>query len=223
MDFYTLLCLDLRPAVLKLFLHVAPHRPRLVIELVHFHLCGLFELVESKFALNHHRLGHEEFELSKGRVGLVTAPGRLNLDCRQDGSVGTFVLKPGVPDRIFDLQFVRYAGEDVLLRVLLVVKVRQLQQAQDIDVDVVDLVLGNELFNLLHQLGDDTPLRDVLSLELSVFRRLLVEFATFHDELGVGRHVLRLTLLLLHSLKLVSLFLRHAFLLEFEGLVGLRE
>jgi len=48
----SLLAFNVPPASLELFLHLAPHGSRLVIELHHFYLGGLFELVKSELALD---------------------------------------------------------------------------------------------------------------------------------------------------------------------------
>ena len=88
-----------------------------------------------------------------------------------------------------------------------------MEQSENVDVDVVDLELGEELLDLLNQLGDDTPPGDILPFELCVLRRLLVKLAVLEDKLGVRGHVLGLPLLTLHLLELISLILGHALLL----------
>jgi len=80
MDFNTLVALDIRPAPLEFFLHLAPNLPRLLIKLADFVFCLLFEHVEAIFALNHCRFFHQELKLCEGRMSFVAAPSCLNLD-----------------------------------------------------------------------------------------------------------------------------------------------
>ena len=81
--------------------------------------------------------------------------------------------------------------------------------------------MRQETLNLLHELRAYTPLSDVLSLELGVLSRIIIKLSTLHDELRVGRHVLRLSMLTLHLLELICFVLGHAFLLQLERLVSL--
>ena len=103
MDLDSLLILDIRPAALEFFLHIAPDLTGLVVELVHLDLCGFLELVESEFALDDRRFDHEELELGEGRVCLVAPPGLLDLDCGKDWSVRSLVLVSRIFDSLVDL------------------------------------------------------------------------------------------------------------------------
>ena len=66
MDFNALLSFDLWPAPFELVLHIAPDLSRLSVELMHLDFGGLFELIESEFALDDSRLEHKELQLGKG-------------------------------------------------------------------------------------------------------------------------------------------------------------
>ena len=80
MDFDSLLVLDIGPASLEFFLHVAPDLTRLVVELVHLDLCGFLELIEAEFALDYRSFDHEELKLREGRVCLMAPPSLLDLN-----------------------------------------------------------------------------------------------------------------------------------------------
>lgn len=99
----SLLRLDIRPASLELFLHIAPNSPRLVVQLVHLDLGRLLQLIQSKFTLDNGGFDHEVLELCKGTVSLVTAPCLLNLDRSHDRTVWSLVLLAGILDGLVDL------------------------------------------------------------------------------------------------------------------------
>ena len=123
----TVLGFDCWPAAFKLLLHITPDCSRLVIQLMNLDLRWLFELVKSVLALDNSGLSHEEFELGKRGVSLMSAPSRLNLYCCQDRTVGTFVLDSGIFNRILDLDLVCYAGHNINFRILLLIEISHLK------------------------------------------------------------------------------------------------
>ena len=103
MDLDSLLILDIRPAALEFFLHVAPDLTGLVVELMHLNLRGFLELVESEFALDDRSFDHEELELREGRVCLMAPPGLLDLNRGKDWPVRSLVLVSRIFDSLVDL------------------------------------------------------------------------------------------------------------------------
>ena len=103
MNLNSLLRLDIRPASLELFLHVAPYSPRLVIQLVHLDLGRFLQLIKSEFTLDNGSLDHEVLELCECTVSLVTTPCLLNLDRSHDRTIGSLVLVAGILDGLIDL------------------------------------------------------------------------------------------------------------------------
>ena len=69
---------------------------------------GLFlERVESIFTLDYRSLFHEEFELSKRRVGLISAPSCLNSDGGQDRSIRALETMLWIVHAVVDLNSIR--------------------------------------------------------------------------------------------------------------------
>ena len=116
----------------------------------HFDLRRFFQLIESELALNNRCFRHQEFQLGERRECLVTTPDCLHLDRSEDGAVWALELVSRILDRFINLDSVRDTRKDVLLRVLLVVEIRQLEQAHNINVGMIDCILAKELLNLLH-------------------------------------------------------------------------
>ena len=105
--------------------------------------------------------------------------------------------------------------------VLFKILIGHLQKPLNVDIDNIATVLSEILLNTLHELRYDAPLRNVLSLKVNVVILIDIKTAIFHHKLRIGGHILSLHLLLL--LKFVCLCLRHASLLKFERLEGLRQ
>ena len=100
MDLNSLLILDIGPAALEFFLHVAPYLTGLVVELMHLNFRGFLELVESEFALDDRSFDHEELELGEGRVCLMTPPSLLDLNRGKDWPVRSLVLISRISDSL---------------------------------------------------------------------------------------------------------------------------
>ena len=98
----------------------------------------------------------------------MSAPRRLDLDRGEDVTIRPLEPMPWVLYRVLHLDTIGDDRKEIFLDIPLQVLICKLQQAFNIYVDDVDVVGGEILFYLLHELGDDAPLCDILSFELCV-------------------------------------------------------
>ena len=106
-------------------------------------ILGLFlECVQAIFALNYGCLFHEELQLCKRRIGLITAISCLNFDGGQHGTIRTLKAMLGVVHGVVDLDSISNAREQVILGILINVDLCQLHQLEDVDISDICTVLG---------------------------------------------------------------------------------
>lgn len=126
MNFNSLLFPYLWPASFEFILHFPPHLPRLVIKLMYF-ILGLFlKRVETIFTLNYCGLLHEEFKLSKRRIGFISSPSCLNSDRSQHRSIWALETMLWIVHAIMDLNSICDARKQVVFSILVCIDFSQL-------------------------------------------------------------------------------------------------
>ena len=132
---------------------------------MHFVLSLFLERIETIFALDYRSLLHEEFQLSERRKGLMSAPSCLNSYGRQDRSIRALETMLRIVHAVVDLDSIGDTRKQVVFSILIRIDLSELHKFEYIDVSDICTVLGQQLLNLKHNLRDNTPLCDILSLE----------------------------------------------------------
>ena len=115
MNLHSFPFLNVTPLPLELLHHFLPNKQTLIVQLLHFGLSLLLELIKPKSSLYYSRFSHKKLQLRIRCVSFIHSPILLNSNCRYLWSLGSFEHSGRNLDYLSDFLLVNNAVEQILI------------------------------------------------------------------------------------------------------------